>query len=212
MTNFIPIFPLAIAVFPGEKLNLHIFEPRYIQLILSCAETKKPFGIPIVVNGKISDIGTLVEIIEITTNYENGEMDIKTKGLTVFHVLEIIQEIPEKLYSGAIVSYPRNEVRPRPEMMKKIIVDVALLHKLLAVKKEITAEGRKLLSYDFAHHIGMSNEEEFEFLQLLQEDQRLEFMKRHLKKVIPVLKDMEILKQKIQLNGHFRNLEGFKFS
>lgn len=212
MTNFIPIFPLAIAVFPGEKLNLHIFEPRYIQLILSCAKTKKPFGIPIVVNGKISDIGTLVEIVEITTNYENGEMDIKTKGLTVFHVLEIIQEIPEKLYSGAIVSYPRNEVRPRPEMMKKIIVDVALLHKLLAVKKEITADGRELLSYDFAHHIGMSIEEEFEFLQLLQEDQRLEFMRRHLKKVIPVLKDMEILKQKIQLNGHFRNLEGFKFS
>ena len=212
MTNFIPIFPLAIAVFPGEKLNLHIFEPRYIQLILSCAETKKPFGIPIVVNGKISDIGTLVEIVEITTNYENGEMDIKTKGLTVFHVLEIIQEIPEKLYSGAIVSYPRNEVRPRPEMMKKIIVDVALLHKLLAVKKEITADGRELLSYDFAHHIGMSIEEEFEFLQLLQEDQRLEFMRRHLRKVIPVLKDMEILKQKIQLNGHFRNLEGFKFS
>jgi Lon protease-like protein len=212
MTNFIPIFPLAIAVFPGEKLNLHIFEPRYIQLILSCAKTKKPFGIPIVVNGKISDIGTLVEIVEISANYENGEMDIKTKGLTVFHVLEIIQEIPEKLYSGAIVSYPRNDVRARPEMMKKIIVDVALLHKLLAVKKEITAEGRELLSYDFAHHIGMSIEEEFEFLQLLQEDQRLEFMRRHLKKVIPVLKDMEILKKKIQLNGHFRNLEGFKFS
>ncbi len=212
MTNFIPIFPLAIAVFPGEKLNLHIFEPRYIQLILSCAKTKKPFGIPIVVNGKISDIGTLVEIVEISANYESGEMDIKTKGLTVFHLLEIIQEIPEKLYSGAIVSYPRNEVRPRPEMIKKIIVDVALLHKLLAVKKEITAEGRELLSYDFAHHIGMSIEEEFEFLQLLQEDQRLEFMRRHLKKVIPVLKDMEILKQKIQLNGHFRNLEGFKFS
>jgi Lon protease-like protein len=212
MTNFIPIFPLAIAVFPGEKLNLHIFEPRYIQLILSSAKTKKPFGIPIVVNGKISDIGTLVEIEEISTNYENGEMDIKTKGLTVFHVLEIIQEIPEKLYSGAIVSYPRNDVRPRQEMIKKIIVDVAMLHKLLAVKKEITAEGRKLLSYDFAHHIGMSIEEEFEFLQLLQEDQRLEFMRRHLKKVIPVLKDMEILKQKIQLNGHFRNLEGFKFS
>jgi len=212
MTNFIPIFPLAIAVFPGEKLNLHIFEPRYIQLILSCVKTKKPFGIPIVVNGKISDIGTLVEIVEISANYENGEMDIKTKGLTVFHILEIIQEIPEKLYSGAIVSYPKNDVRARSEMMKKIIVDVAMLHKLLAVKKEITAEGRELLSYDFAHHIGMSIEEEFEFLQLLQEDQRLEFMRRHLKKVIPVLKDMEILKKKIQLNGHFRNLEGFKFS
>ena len=93
MTNFIPIFPLGITVFPGEKLNLHIFEPRYKQLILECATLKKPFGIPTVVNGKISDIGTLVEIAEITTTYENGEMDIKTKGLAVFHVLEIIKEI-----------------------------------------------------------------------------------------------------------------------
>ena len=212
MTNFIPIFPLGIAVFPGEKLNLHIFEPRYIQLITECVASKKPFGIPTVVNGKITDIGTLVEIVEISTRYENGEMDVKTKGLTVFHVLEIIQEIPEKQYSGAIVTYPRNDVWPKPELIKKLTVDVAMLHKLLAVKKEINAEGRELLSYDFAHHIGMSIEEEFEFLQLLQEDQRLEFMRRHLKKVIPMLQDMEKLKTKIQLNGHFRNLEGFNFS
>ena len=212
MTNFIPIFPLGITVFPGEKLNLHIFEPRYKQLILECATLKKPFGIPTVVNGKISDIGTLVEIAEITTTYENGEMDIKTKGLAVFHVLEIIKEIPDKLFNGAIVTYPKNDVWAIPELIKKIIVDVAILHKLLEVKKEIKAEGRKLLSYDFAHHIGMSIDEEFEFMQLFQEDQRLEFMRRHLKKVIPMLKDMEKLKAKIQLNGHFRNLEGFNFS
>ena len=43
MTNFIPIFPLAIVVFPGEKLNLHIFEPRYKQLITECHEQKKTF-------------------------------------------------------------------------------------------------------------------------------------------------------------------------
>ncbi len=41
MTNFIPIFPLSIVVFPGEKVHLHIFEPRYKQLINECFETKK---------------------------------------------------------------------------------------------------------------------------------------------------------------------------
>src|SRR6187455_311175 len=50
MTNFIPIFPLGIVVFPGENLNLHIFEPRYKQLIKECFEQKKPFGIPPVID------------------------------------------------------------------------------------------------------------------------------------------------------------------
>ncbi|MFX7140708.1 LON peptidase substrate-binding domain-containing protein, partial [Acinetobacter baumannii] len=45
MINFIPIFPLSIVVFPGETLNLHIFEPRYRQLIQECFAEQKPFGI-----------------------------------------------------------------------------------------------------------------------------------------------------------------------
>ena len=59
MTNFIPIFPLAIVVYPGEDLNLHIFEPKYKQLINECFEQKKPFGIPVVIDNKMNELGTL---------------------------------------------------------------------------------------------------------------------------------------------------------
>ena len=38
--------------------------------------------------------------------HDNGEMDIKTKGIKVFRILEVIKEVPDKLYSGAIVNYP----------------------------------------------------------------------------------------------------------
>ena len=211
MTNFIPIFPLGIAVFPYEKLNLHIFEPRYKQLINDAIQSKKPFGIPVVLNGKISEIGTLVELVEISKTYENGEMDIKTRGLSVFNILEVIREVPEKLYSGAIVSYPTNNTDAKPALIEKISDEITLLHNLLTVKKIIQAENRELLSYDFAHHIGMTLEEEYLFMQLLREDQRLECIRRHLKKVIPILSQMEELKSKIRLNGHFRNLEGLEF-
>ena len=46
MTNFIPIFPLRIIVYPGEALNLHVFEPRYRQMMQECIGQKKPFGLP----------------------------------------------------------------------------------------------------------------------------------------------------------------------
>jgi Lon protease-like protein len=211
MTNFIPIFPLGIAVFPYEKLNLHIFEPRYKQLINDTIQSKKPFGIPVVLNGKISEIGTLVEVVEISKTYENGEMDIKTRGISIFNILEIIREIPEKLYSGAIVSYPTNNTNAMPTLIEKIKDEITLLHNILTVNKTIQAENRELLSYDFAHHIGMTIEDEYTFMQLMREDQRLEWIRRHLKKVIPILTQMEELKSKIRLNGHFRNLEGFEF-
>ena len=149
--------------------------------------------------------------MEISKTYENDEMDIKTRGISIFNILEVIREIPDKLYSGAIVSYPTNNTNAMPAMIEKIKDEITLLHNILTVNKTIQAENRELLSYDFAHHIGMTIEDEYNFMQLMREDQRLEWIRRHLKKVIPILTQMEELKSKIRLNGHFRNLEGFEF-
>ena len=121
MTNFIPIFPLGIVVYPGEQLNLHIFEPRYKQLINECRQSGRPFGIPAVINNKLGELGTLVELAGVEQEYDNGEMDIRAKGLRVFRVLEIIREVPEKLYSGAIVNYPDNNATGDREMMQRIV-------------------------------------------------------------------------------------------
>ena len=208
MTNFIPIFPLGIVVYPGEKLNLHIFEPRYKQLITESFATKKPFGIPAVINDKINELGTLVQVTEINQVYEDGKMDIKTEGLQVFKLLEIINELPDKLYSGAIVTYPDNNENGNRTFMNGIILGIKELHKLLKIDKKFLKPDEELWSYDVAHHAGMSLQEEYELLELLHELQRQEYLKRHLTKVIPVLAEMEMLKEKVKLNGHFKNLKG----
>jgi uncharacterized protein len=209
MTNFIPIFPLGIVVYPGENLNLHIFESRYKQLINECYAGKKPFGIPTVINNKVQDYGSLMEVTELSHVHENGEMDIKTHGLKVFRILEMIKEVPDKLYNGAIVNYPENYERGNPEIMRKVMKSIRDLHKLLKVDKNVIKEDIQLKSYDVAHHIGFTLEEEYELLVLLDERQRLEYIKRHLTKVIPLIAGMEQLKEKIKLNGHFKNLAGF---
>lgn len=212
MTNFIPIFPLAIVVFPGEELNLHIFEPRYKQLITDCFAEQKPFGIPIVLKNGITEMGTLVTIKEVVNVYDDGKMDIKTQGLSVFRILELVKQIPDKLYSGAIVNYPENEQKVQPLLIQKIIKTIRELHAILKLNKNFKKPDEALLAYDIAHHIGLSNEEEYDFLKLLREDQRIEYLKRHLAKVIPVVTEMESLKDRIKLNGHFKNLSGnFEF-
>lgn len=211
MTNFIPIFPLGVVVFPGEQLNLHIFEPRYRQLIQDCFGENRSFGIPIVLKNNVSEMGTLVTITEIVQVHEDGKMDIRTRGQKVFRMLELVKTIPEKLYSGAIVHYPDNDERQNSKLALQVIAAIRELHKLIQVSKDFKKPDTELCSYDLAHHAGLSLEEEYEFLGLLYESQRLEYLKQHLSKVLPVVAGMESLKERIQLNGHFRELKGFNF-
>jgi Lon protease-like protein len=209
MTNFVPIFPLAVVVYPGEELNLHIFEPRYKQLILDAKESKKPFGIPSVISDRISEMGTLVELLEIKKVYDNGEMDITTRGIKVFTILELVKTVPDKLYAGAIVTYPENYANGSRLLMKKVIAGIRRLHTLLKVNKVFKHSDEELWSYEVAHHAGLSLSEEYELLQIMQELQRQEYLRQHLLKVLPVITEMETLKERIQLNGHFKNLSGF---
>lgn len=209
MTNFIAIFPLQIVVYPGEELNLHIFEPRYKQLINDYRETKKPFGIVAVLDNKISEVGTLIEVVEITKLYDNGEMDVKTRGTAIFSILEIVKEVPDKLYGGAIVNYPKNKLDTNKALMPKIIENTLKLHRLLQVQKQFNKPVDDLLSYDIAHHTGLSLQEEYELLNLFDETQRQEYLKQHLLKVLPIISEMEVLKSRVQLNGHFKNLSSF---
>ena len=206
MINFIPIFPLDIVVFPGEDLNLHIFEPKYKQLITECFAEHKPFGIPTVLKKGLSDRGTLVEVKEIAEVYPDGKLDIKTRGLKVFTILEVVKEIPEKLFSGAIVNYPDNDETINFRLLGRVVKNVRELHTLLNVNKTFSKPDDELSSYDIAHHAGLSLEEEYELHGLLREDQRLEYLKRHIKKLLPVVNELETLKHRVKLNGHFKNL------
>jgi len=212
MTNFIPIFPLGIVVYPGEIVNLHIFEPRYKQLVNECHTEGKPFGIPTVIDNKLNEMGTLVKITELVKVYDSGEMDIRTQGLRVFRVLEMIKSVPDRLFSGAIVNYPDNIEGPgKRQLMLKVISAIRELHRLLNITKDFHKPDEELASYDIAHHAGLSIEQEYELLGLLREEQRQEYLKRHLGKVLPVIAEMETLKEKVKLNGHFKNLSSFKF-
>lgn len=213
MTNFVPIFPLQLVVYPGESLNLHIFEPRYKQLISECVAEKKVFGVPSLISGKLQDYGTTVEITSVEKTYDNGEMDIRTRGVQVFRVLEVIKRVPKKDYSGAIVHYPHNHERGNPELMRGIVQGVRKLHDLMEVTREFRKADTELICYDVAHDTGLSLEQEYEMLCLLHERQRQEYLKLHLTKVLPMMVQIDRLKKRVRLNGHFQGLEseGFDF-
>lgn len=211
MTNFIPLFPLELVPFPGEKLKLHIFEPRYKQLIGDCVAQGKPFGIIAVINNKLMEYGTLMQVAEVKKLYEDGRMDIATRATEVFRVLELVKDLPDKLYSGAIVTYPQNEIVVNMPALQPVLRQIQELLLMLQSPKAFPKPDNELCSYDVASMTGLSMEEAYDLLQLLREDQRIEYLRRHMQKVLPVVKEMELLKSKIKLNGHFRELKSLGF-
>jgi hypothetical protein len=81
----------------------------------------------------------------------------------------------------------------------------------LGVSKKFNKADDALQSFDVAHHIGLSIEDEYQLLEYSRELHRQEYIKRHLVKVLSVMNEMVSLEKKIKLNGHFKNLEGFEF-
>jgi Lon protease-like protein len=207
MTGFLPIFPLNIVVYPGEALNLQIFEDRYKQLIKECVEEDKEFGVPTVIKNEIQELGTKVKVLSIEKVYDDGKMDVKTLGVSTFRILEVIDEVPDKLYKGAIIkSIDTEHYDGYKSKMKVIMKEIKMFHSLLNIKKDYNIPLAELTAYHIAHHIGLSIEQEYDILRMPKESQRQEYILRHFRKILPTVHELKKLEERIQLNGHFKRL------
>ena len=92
MNLLLPIFPLELVLLPGVPLPLHIFEPRYKEMIAECMEQKKPFGVLRASSEGVADIGCTAEIVSVTKKYDDGRMDILTRGVERFEVIEVNED------------------------------------------------------------------------------------------------------------------------
>ena len=206
MNDFIPLFPLKMVVFPDETLNLHIFEPRYKQLIRECEQNGITFGVPAYIDNKIMDFGTEISLVKVEKRYPDGEMDIKTRGVGVFKIQEFYRIAPNKLYSGADIERVDNDARGEFSHYELILEKLRELFATLHLKKELPLHTDEFKTYDIAHHVGFSLEQEYEFLTLPTERMRQDYMLTHLERLIPVVREMERLRKRAQLNGHFKNV------
>jgi ATP-dependent Lon protease len=211
-TRFLPMFPLKLVVFPGEKLNLHVFEPRYKQLILECKAENKTFGIPAFIGGKLMEIGTEIRLINIEKQYEDGKMDVCTEGVSLFKVVDFYNQAVGKMYGAADVETLKMR-EPEGDYLKneEILGKTGELFQLLNVRKELPFNSVDFKTYQIAHYVGFTVEQEYAFLCIQSEPERQDYMNEHLTRILPVVREVEFLKQRALLNGHFKNVVPPKF-
>ncbi len=80
MSTLLPLFPLDVVLLPGAPLPLHIFEPRYKEMISECLDQKRPFGVVRVKEEGVAEIGCTAEIISVAKKYPDGRMENHRKS------------------------------------------------------------------------------------------------------------------------------------
>lgn len=198
---FLAIFPLQLALFPGETIPLHIFEPRYRQLIAECRDEGIHFGIPTYSQGNLAAYATEVELVKIVKTYDTGEMDVLVRGVRVFHILEVRQEVPGKLYSGANVEYPENDPAFDDATRQKLIEKFDEVFRSIAEKKPEIDEAAFGTAFAIAPHVGLTLWQRVELLSMHQERARQEFLLAHLEKAIKAIREQGVPKTFARGNG-----------
>lgn len=202
----IPLFPLNLVVFPGEKLNLHIFEPRYRQLVRDCLEGNISFGIPPFLDNQLSELGTEMRLVNVEKSYANGELDIRSRAVGVFRLQKFERQAPGKLYAAGQIEEIVQDEESDPLLRQVITAQVRQLYEALGLKKLLMELAPDYRIFDIAHHVGFSTEQEYQLLATTSESERQHLVREHLDRTLPVVLETERLKERVRLNGHFKEL------
>ncbi len=198
-----------MVAFPGEFVHLHIFEPRYKQLIRDVQDTDRVFGIPVYVE-KVKRFGTTVRITEISKTYSDGRLDIKTIGLRVFEIEELLNPMPGKLYPGAVVTYPPDSADGDNDLRQEIKQEMERLLKLLNISHKMKVAG-DMSTYRIAHLMGMPLEDEYKMLKIGSERERQRFLLARVSQLENRVAQRRQMQKRIQGNGHFKHLDPLDF-
>ncbi len=105
----IPVFPLQIMPIPGELVPLHIFEPRYRQLLRDAESADLMFGILLKHPQNDRQLGSMVRLERVIRKYPGGESDIIVRCHDYFTLDRYYPVLREKMYPGGEVNLAGEE-------------------------------------------------------------------------------------------------------
>lgn len=200
MGSLLPLFPLDVVLFPGAPLPLHIFEPRYKEMIGECLEKKLLFGVVRAHETNLADVGCTAEILAVTKKYDDGRLDIVTQGRERFEILELNQE--RTFLRGEIVYVTDEPEKPTIEEIDHAVE----LHRQIMVlansEQDLPENEDSPLSYHLAGTLPLDLDFKQKMLSLRSEAQRIQTVITYFEEILPKLRRAVTMRQKAGGNGH----------
>ena len=196
----LPLFPLELVLFPGVPLPLHIFEPRYKEMVGECLREHSEFGVVRVSDKGVASIGCTAAILEVVKRYDDGRMDILAEGRRRFEVVNVDQE--RAFLRGDVLFFDdeRSEA-PAAEAQKAIRLYLDLLAVAEVEAQNPPAPGPQL---SFLITAGLPLELDFkqQLLESRSEAERIAVIIEYYTALVPRLTHALKLRKKAGGNGH----------
>lgn len=168
----IPMFPLSIFPLPGEMVPLHIFEPRYRQLLKDAEERDISFGIYFNHTQNTQKLGSLVKLESVIKRYPGGESDIIVKCQDLFHMDTLFRTFREKLYPGGDVQFWQIDLQePVSGKLQQHFEEFMNLLKITKVPSTVS-------NYHVANELNLDFDDRLKFVELDGEKKELFLLNR----------------------------------
>lgn len=200
MSDLLPLFPLDLVLFPETPLPLHIFEPRYKEMIGECLREKRAFGMLRSNGQKIAQAGCTAEIVELLRTYPDGRMDILTMGRNRFHLTELNDE--RSFFRGSVEFFEDERGAGADDGLKQSTLEMHAELERLAALDAIRYDADNLyLSFQLAAQLPVDLDFKQTLLEIRSESERLRVLLDYYSKIIPKLQAMAFGKRKAGGNG-----------
>ena len=96
------LFPLSMVILPKESIRLHIYQAQFKALVNDCFASGNDFVVPFVYEGKQTNYGTCVKLVDVERFYPDGKMDIKVEGGSIVRVSNVSEAKNRNYFTGEV--------------------------------------------------------------------------------------------------------------
>jgi ATP-dependent Lon protease len=194
------LFPLGLVLLPGEQVPLHLFEPRYRQLLADCVMEERPFVIALATEGGVARVGCTARFETLLRRFVDGRMNVAVAGE---RPVEILTETSGRLYATAAV----RELEDGPSTPSAADVEeVTGLFRSITEQVTGTAKDPEVpegvpLSYAIAAAVDLAPPAKQELLESRDEAERLGQLVRILRAAQEGIDRSRLAAERAQSNG-----------
>ena len=197
--SLLALFPLDVVLFPGTPLPLHIFEPRYKEMINECLEQKKPFGMVRANKDALAEVGCTAVILNVLKKYDDGRMDIAAEGKQRFEIIQLNQE--RSFLQGEVLFFDDEPSKVPDADTEKVVKLHEQLFAILSQPTEIERK-RPSISFQLAHELPVDLDFKQALLEMKSESERVKTLIEYYEATIPKVERTLRVRDKASGNGH----------
>jgi ATP-dependent Lon protease len=192
----IPLFPLNVVLLPGATLPLHIFEPRYRQMVRGCLDENSEFGVLLALPKGIVRVGCTAQVTEVLKRYKDGRMDIITVGRSPFRITQLVNAdayANDALLEGDVDFLDDRDAGVDARLQSELTRLYEVCHTLVFddYPRNVAAEAAEYLSFVVASTLPLDLMWKQQLLELRSEADRQERLVGYLREWAPHLQKQE---------------------